>query len=102
MVQGTYTIWRRTRVQEETGEARSTLYRRVSQGLFPPPIRLGARSVGWPADEVIAVNAARIAGASPDEVRALVSGAIAARRELAAVARPKLGPSSGGRRSRVS
>ena len=27
--------------------ARSTIYAKVSAGGFPPPIRLGSRSVGW-------------------------------------------------------
>ena len=34
---------------------------------------LGARAVGWPAGEVSAVNAARIAGRTDDEIRALVA-----------------------------
>ena len=34
---------------------------------------LGARAVGWPAGEVSAVNAARIAGKSDDDIRALVA-----------------------------
>ena len=29
------------------GLARSTIYAKVSAGGFPPPIRLGSRSVGW-------------------------------------------------------
>lgn len=34
-------------VQKRTGLARSTIYFLISQGKFPKPIRLGARSVGW-------------------------------------------------------
>ena len=56
------TIWRRPRVQTETGYSRSTLYLRIAQGLWPKPVRLGVRAVGWPAGEVAALNAARIAG----------------------------------------
>ena len=55
------TIWRRPRVQTETGYSRSTLYLRIAQGLWPKPVRLGVRAVGWPAGEVAALNAARIA-----------------------------------------
>jgi prophage regulatory protein len=33
---------------------------------------LGGRTVGWPAGEVAAINAARIAGKSNEEIRALV------------------------------
>ena len=34
-------------VSQLTGLARSTIYKKVSEGSFPPPVRLGARSVGW-------------------------------------------------------
>ena len=68
-----HTIWRRTQVQAETGYSRSTIYLRIAQGLWPKPVSLGARAVGWPAGEVAAVNAARIAGKSDDDIRALVT-----------------------------
>ena len=42
---------------------------------------LGARAVGWPADEVEAINAARIAGRTDEEVRALVSKLEASRKD---------------------
>jgi prophage regulatory protein len=67
------TILRRKPVQAETGYSRSTLYLRISQGLFTRPVRLGTRSVGWPAVEVDALNAARIAGKTDAELRALVT-----------------------------
>ena len=67
------TIWRRPRVQTETGYSRSTLYLRIAQGLWPKPVRLGVRAVGWPAGEVAALNAARIAGQPDGELRALVA-----------------------------
>jgi prophage regulatory protein len=66
-------ILRRPRVEEAIGLSRSTIYLRVSQGLFTQPVSLGPRAVGWPAGEVSAINAARIAGQSDDEVRALVT-----------------------------
>jgi prophage regulatory protein len=66
-------ILRRKPVQAETGYSRSTLYLRISQGLFPKPVKLGPRAAGWPAMEVAAVNAARIAGKSDAEIRALVT-----------------------------
>ena len=50
------TIWRRPRVQTETGYSRSTLYLRIAQGLWPKPVRLGVRAVGWPAGEVAAAE----------------------------------------------
>jgi prophage regulatory protein len=66
------TILRRKQVEAETGYSRSTIYLRISQGLWPRPVSLGPRAVGWPAAEVGALNAARIAGRSDDDIRALV------------------------------
>jgi prophage regulatory protein len=43
---------RRKQVEERTGSTRSTLYRWISNGSFPRPIRLGSRSVGWLEHEV--------------------------------------------------
>ena len=72
-------IWRRATVQAETGYSRSTIYLRISQGLFIKPVSLGARAVGFPASEVTALNAARIAGKTDAEIRALVAKLQAAR-----------------------
>ncbi len=66
------TIYRLPRVKALSGLARSTIYQRVTQGLFTKPIQIGGRSVGWPADEVDALNAARIAGVSDEEIKSLV------------------------------
>ena len=44
----------------------------MSQGLWTKPVSLGARAVAWPAGDVAALNAARIAGKSDDQIRALV------------------------------
>ena len=73
------TILRRPAVVKQTGLSRSTLYNRQSEGLWPKPVNLGARAVGWPSFEVETLNAARIAGRSNDEVRALVKNLEAAR-----------------------
>jgi prophage regulatory protein len=59
-------------VKDRTGHARSTIYSQVKTGLFPPPIALGKRAVGWWEDEIDAVLAARIAAASEGEIRTLV------------------------------
>ena len=75
------TIWRRDTVQAETGYSRSTIYLRISQGLFTKPVSLGARAVGWPSREVAAINAARIAGKADDDIRKLVQRLQVARSE---------------------
>ena len=45
-------ILRLPEVKSRTGLPRSTIYLRISQGTFPFPISLGARSVGWIASEI--------------------------------------------------
>jgi prophage regulatory protein len=73
-------FFRLPRVCSATGVSRSTIYLRITQGLFPTPIPLGGgRIVGWPAREVAAVNEARIAGWSDAKVRELVTDLIAGR-----------------------
>ena len=67
------TILRMPSVKSESGLSRSTIYLRVLQGLWTKPVSLGARAVGWPSDEVEAINAARIAGNTDDEIRVLVT-----------------------------
>ena len=69
----TLTILRRKQVEAETGYSRSTIYLRISQGLWPRPVSLGPRAVGWPAAEVASLNGARIAGKSDQEIRTLVA-----------------------------
>lgn len=68
----TNTILRLRAVNSITGVSRSTHYLRISQGLFTKPVNLGPRAVGWPASEIEALNAARIAGKTDEEIRALV------------------------------
>ena len=63
-----------------TGMARPTLYEAMAKGLFPRPIKLGEKSSAWPASEVNAILAARIRGATEDEIRALVVELTAARK----------------------
>lgn len=62
------------------GLSRSTTYLHITSGLWPKPVRLGARAIGFPADECEAVIAARIAGKSDDQIREIVSKAETARR----------------------
>jgi len=65
-------IHRLPAVKSESGLSRSTIYLRITQGLWTKPISLGGRAVGWPASEVDTLLAARIAGKHDAEVRALV------------------------------
>jgi prophage regulatory protein len=45
-------ILRLPAVKARTGLPRSTIYVRIAQGVFPRPVRLGARTVGWLESEV--------------------------------------------------
>ncbi len=74
------TLLRLPAVKAESGYSRSTIYLRMSQGLWTRPVSLGARAVAWPAGEVTALNAARIAGKTDADIRALVAKLEAARR----------------------
>ena len=79
----THTILRLPAVKAATGLSRSTLYLRIGQGAFTHPVSLGGRAVGWPAHEVAALNAARIAGKPDAEIRELVATLEAARKAAA-------------------
>jgi prophage regulatory protein len=48
----TSSILRRRQVEELTGLARSTLYDQIKKGLFPSPVRIGSRAVGWRYREI--------------------------------------------------
>jgi prophage regulatory protein len=69
-------------VKARTGLSRSTIYLRISQKLWTKPVSLGARAVGWPAQEIESLNAARIAGKSDSEIRLLVKKLELARKEV--------------------
>ena len=78
-----HTILRLPAVKACTGLSRSTIYLRISDNLWTKPVTLGVRSVGWPSYEIEALNAARIAGKSDDEIRILVVKLEAARKAAA-------------------
>lgn len=66
----------------QTAKARSTHYNDIKAGLMTPPVKIGgadSHSVAWPEKEVEAINAARIAGKSNDEIRQLVARLLAER-----------------------
>lgn len=72
---------RRPAVQARTGRSRSSLYADVSDGLWPPPVRVGRRTVAWPEREVAAVLEARLAGYDDDAIRRLVQRLVSDRRK---------------------
>ena len=62
-------IVRRDEVSKLTGLARATIYKKVGDGSFPEPIRLGARSVGWRLSDIVAWLQAPERRWDPSEVR---------------------------------
>lgn len=74
-------ILRGPEVDSATGRGRSSRYNDIAAGLMTEPVRIGRAAVGWPAGEVQAINRARIAGKSDDEIRELVRCLHAARKE---------------------
>lgn len=65
------------------GRKKTAHYFDIENGTCTAPVALGARSVGWPASEIEALNAARIAGKSDDAIRELVRSLHAARKAAA-------------------
>ena len=77
-------ILRMPAVKAETGHrSHASIYNAIRAGLFTRPVPIGQRSVGWPSQEVQAINAARIAGKSEAEIRELVNRLHAKRTEVA-------------------
>jgi prophage regulatory protein len=67
-------ILRMQAVKAETGHrSHASIYKAVRAGMFTKPVQIGPRSVGWPSEEVKAINAARIAGKSDADIKALVN-----------------------------
>jgi prophage regulatory protein len=54
-------ILRRADVEAVTGLPRATIYDKISKGMFPRPIKLGERSVGWLETEITEWQKARVA-----------------------------------------
>lgn len=54
-------------VEDRTGYRRSSIYLKISQGIFPTPISLGTRSVGWLESEIDAWIEQRIQQSRQDK-----------------------------------
>ena len=77
-------ILRMSEVKTETGHrSHASIYSAIRAGTFTTGDAIGQRSRGWPANEVKAINAARIAGKTEAEIRELVQRLRAKRIELA-------------------
>jgi len=65
-------IIRKPHVIALTGFSKSTLYNRIQDKSFPPPISLGSRAVGFVQAECYAVLNAMIAEQTPEQIKQLV------------------------------
>lgn len=74
-------LLRRPIVEKLTGKPRATFYRDIQKGLMTRPIGIGGGRSAWPANEIEAINKARIAGKTEEEIKALVKKLEAARSE---------------------
>ena len=52
MIQQEAAFLRRKQVEARTGLSRSTIYQYIKDGVFPKPVPLGPRAVGWLESEV--------------------------------------------------
>jgi len=68
--------------------SKTGLYEQITDGLFPPPIKLSKRTNAWLDDEIEAIQTARIAGKSPTVIKALVVKLVASRSKAAAAPAP--------------
>lgn len=68
-----------TEVGARLGKARSTVWDDVREGTLPAPVRRGSKWSRWPSGEIDRIEAAITAGATDDELQALVRELIEAR-----------------------
>ena len=66
-------------VVKRTGRSRSSTYVDIGDGTCVPQVRIGPRAIGFPEHEIDAINAARVAGQTNDEIRVLVTRLVADR-----------------------
>lgn len=79
-------MWRIKRCKAEAGyNSDASVYGNIREGLWTLPVKIGERSSAWPSDEVEALIAARIAGASKEQIRELVKQLHAKRAEMLTV-----------------
>lgn len=83
----TITILRGPAIERTLGIGRSACYEWHKKGLLPSRVRIGPRASGLPESELQEIAAARVAGYSEDQIKALVVQ-IHKRRKLGA---PKIG-----------
>lgn len=69
-----YKILRLPRVIDRVGYSRSAIYAFVSKGGFPPPVKIGARAVGWLDSDIDNWISERLAKAQSPSTKCLSEG----------------------------
>lgn len=70
---------RRQEVLDRLGVSNSTLFNRINERLFVPPVPLGGRAVGWIEHEVDTILRALATGLSRQELKSVVQALVCAR-----------------------
>lgn len=68
----TYRLMRKNEVLHLIGVSKSSLYRMIASGHFPPSVVVGKKAVAWPEHEVREIVGTLVAGMSRDEIRCKV------------------------------
>ena len=79
-----YTLSKRADVLSQFSISNTTLHERINEGLLPPSVSTGARSVAWVQQELDSVLKAMIAGKSKEEIKALIVHLVEQRSKLVA------------------
>lgn len=70
-------------VKAETGHrADASIYTAIQECLLTTGVAIGQKEKGWPSDEIFAINAARIAGPTDEQIQQLVTRLHAKRIDL--------------------
>lgn len=64
------------------GISRSSFYRQIKAGIYPPSVSLGERAVGWVESELQIILRALVAGESHDVLKSIVRDLIEQRQLL--------------------
>lgn len=64
------------------GLKKSAGYKRVTEGLLPPPIKIGKRAAGWPKHEIDTIVTLMVSGASEEEIRTCVTKMVTLRKAV--------------------
>ena len=59
-------------VLEKTTFGRSSLYTKISKGLFPKPVKIGSRKIAWPQYEVDQMMAFYLSTSDEEERKSFV------------------------------